>query len=132
MTRELRCQYALKTQIGQPSTSRSVHVPCRRSTVYQSERSYTVPSVNRLPAAYEVCAKSVDRLPASKGLKLNHAKAICHNLLLQYKQCDWVDSHSKSVQNSADYRNFIAPQIWLAATVSCYFFSTASAITKPL
>ena len=43
--------------VGQPSTSRSVHIPCRLSTDSWQRR--------------EVCAKSVDRLPASKGLRLN-------------------------------------------------------------
>ena len=36
--------------------------------VYQPECSYNVQLVNRLPAALEDCAKSVNRLPASKGL----------------------------------------------------------------
>ena len=61
-----------KNQVGQPTISRSGFTPFRRSTDYQPKRSYTVQSVNRLQAALEDCAKSVNRLPASKGLIFQH------------------------------------------------------------
>ena len=54
MTQELRCQYALENQVGQQSPGAGVDIPCCQSTDSWQRR--------------EVCAKSVDLLPASIGL----------------------------------------------------------------
>ena len=71
--------------VGQLSTSRSVHIPCRRSTVYQPERSYTVPSVNRLLAAQRSLRK-VGRL--SPGVQ--RVKAVNADSRLTRKFCPTV------------------------------------------
>ena len=55
MTRACRCQYALQNKVGLPTSGAGVDIPCRRSTDLWRRR--------------EVCAKSVDRLLASKVLK---------------------------------------------------------------
>ena len=65
--------------VGQPTVSWSVFRPFRRSTNCQPERSYSVRSVNRLPATLEDCKKSVSRLPASKGLIFDNVHLIACN-----------------------------------------------------
>ena len=61
MTRALRCQYALENKGGLPTSGAGVDIPCRRSTDFWRRR--------------EVCTKSVDRLLASKVLRI-HTKLL--------------------------------------------------------